>query len=75
MVDPINNTGPISTLLRAQAAGAPTVTAANSQRPTQTLINQNANGAKPTTVQPSFKASGAPKGDNLPRGSIVDILA
>ena len=71
MVNSINNNGPISTLLRAQSAGAP-INAAG-QTPQQTLVSQQQNGAKPTTIQPSTKVAGS-NGDNLPRGSLVDIL-
>ena len=70
MVDSISNNGAISTLLRAQSAGAPLI---NAQTPGQTLVNQQQNGAQPTTVQPSAKIAGS-NGDKLPRGSLVDIL-
>jgi hypothetical protein len=72
MVDSINSSAPISTLLRAQTAGLSTLN--NSRQPAQTLINQLTNGARPTTVQPSAKGAGTSKG-NLPRGSLVDIVA
>ncbi len=70
MVDSINNGGPISTLLRAQSTIA---SLNNSQQTTQTIIDRAANGAKPTTVQPTTKI--VSPNDNLPRGSLVDILA
>jgi|GEM_PF-2754996 hypothetical protein len=73
MVDSINGGGPVSTLLRAQQQ-APLINAVhNSQHATQKLIQQVANGAKPTTVSPSAKI--VSPNENLPRGSLVDILA
>jgi hypothetical protein len=68
----ITSTGPISTLLRAQTTNLTALT--NSQQATQKLIDQLADGAKPSTVQPAVKTAGASKG-NLPRGSLFDILA
>ena len=46
----------------------------NPQQVNQKFIDLMANGAKPTTVQPAGRSAGASKG-NLPRGSLVDILA
>ena len=73
MVDSINSYGPVSTLLRAQSAGAPLASISAGQTAQQTLVNQQQNGAKPTTVQQSPKIVGS-NGDNLPRGSIVEVL-
>jgi len=72
MVDSIKNAVASGTLIRAQALDIAALR--SGQRATQTIINQLANGAKPTTVQPSIKSAGASKG-NLPRGSLVDTLA
>ena len=71
MVDSVNNSGPVSTLLRAQSTNPITIPN-NPQKP---IIDQQANGAKPTTVQPAVKSAGSSKNENLPRGSLVDILA
>ena len=72
MVDSINNgAGPVSSLLRAQQTGTINLNANTPQKP---IIDQLANGARPTTVQPAEKSAGSSKGDKLPRGSLVDIL-
>ncbi|MGE3623711.1 MAG: hypothetical protein AB7H77_07570 [Bdellovibrionales bacterium] len=69
MVDSIHNSGSqISTLLRAQSAAA---TGESAQR----LTKQNANGARPVTVQPAVRLAGVSGDTPLPRGSIVDIIA
>ena len=72
MADPIKNVIASQTLVRAQAIDVASLR--TGQKATQTIINQLANGARPVTVQPSIKTAGASKG-NLPRGSLVDILA
>jgi len=70
MVDSISN-GPVSTLLRAQSSGLLNATQkASDIRP---IIDQTSNGARPSTVQQPVRIIGA-SGD-LPRGSLVDILA
>jgi hypothetical protein len=68
--DPINNSGAISSLLRAQSVG---IIALNSNKQaTQALITQLAKGVKPVAVSTN---AGNNAGGNLPRGSLVDILA
>lgn len=71
MVDAVNGSGPISTLLRAQNSTLTSLN--NSQQAAQKLFDIIANGAKPTTVQQGDKSAGV--GGKVPRGSLVDILA
>jgi len=68
MVDSINNNIASNALLRKQSANVITPKQVH-----QVLINQSANGATPTVIQPAVKTSGA-SAKNLPRGSLVDIL-
>jgi hypothetical protein len=72
MVDYTSSTGPVSNALRAPATVA---TLNNPQQVNQKFIDLMANGAKPTTVQPAGRSAGSSKSGNLPRGSLVDILA
>jgi len=65
MVDSINSSGPISTLLRAQ--NSTLISINNSQQAAQTQ------SAKAASLLAAVKAVG-PDG-NLPRGSLIDILA
>jgi hypothetical protein len=74
MVDSINN-GAVSTLLRAQAVGA---TPAVSGAPA-IVSTPSTNGRSGSSPAPAFKIVGIAKGqqtarDDLPRGSLVDIL-
>ena len=69
MVDSLKYSNSVSSLPRT-----PIATANAGQFAARTLIDAQANGAKPSTVQPAVKGAKSPKGD-LPRGSLVDILA
>jgi hypothetical protein len=62
------NDGSINALLRVQASNPLPAQGA------RTFVARSANSAPPSIVQPGAKASGSSKG-NLPRGSLVDIIA
>jgi hypothetical protein len=72
MVDQIsNNPNAISTLLRAQTVA--TNVSPVTQKIAATSFNQVVGKPKPTVIQPVAKSLTPP--GNLPRGSLVDILA
>ncbi|HUY68242.1 MAG TPA: hypothetical protein VMV79_02960 [Alphaproteobacteria bacterium] len=66
------NAGAIGTLLRAQSAGTVTQLA-NRQVAQNSIATKAAGGARPSSVLAAKNVSGPSK--DLPRGSIVDILA
>jgi len=74
MADPINPTGTISSLIRAQIQ-APLLNAKPGQDVTQTLQASKAVvPAKATAVALTSKSINVSSSGNLPRGSLVDKL-
>jgi hypothetical protein len=72
MADLVNNAGAVSNLLRQPA----TLTQTNNvQQATQKFFDLVANGVPSTKVQPAEKSAGSSRSGNLPRGSLVDMLA